>query len=153
MSEKVLFRAMKLIIILMGICGIAFDVFLVPLTVAEKYDGTVEELIQWIYQCIISVPCFWILCLAWKICNDMAKGRLFTFENANRIYKSSIALLVSVLVFLIGKVVFFLLGWNRELLIHSIIAVMGITFLIIFNALAHYIRRAAELQEESDLTV
>lgn len=153
MSDKVLFRAMKLIIILMGICGIAFDAFLVPLTIAEKYDGTVVELIQWIYQCIVSAPCFWILSLAWKIGNDMARGRLFTFENANRIFKSSVALLVSVSAFLIGKVVFFLLGWNRELLIHSIIAVMGITFLIIFNALAHYIRRAAELQEESDLTV
>lgn len=153
MSEKVLFRAMKLIVILMGICGIAFDIFLVPLTIAEKYYGTAVEWIQWIFQCIVSVPCFWILCLAWRICNDMAEGRLFTFENANRIYKSSIALLGSVSAFLAGKIVFFLLGWNRELLIHLIIAIMGITFLIIMNVLAHYIRRAAELQEESDLTV
>lgn len=153
MTEKVLLRGMRFIIILMGICGIAFDIFLVPITCAETYRGTAAELIQWIYQCAVSLPCFWLLILAWRVAKEMERGRVFVAENAIRIQRAAIALTASVAAFLFGKILFFALGWNTELLIHLIIAIMGITFTIIMMALSHYIRRAAELQEETDLTV
>lgn len=153
MQEKSLIHLTRVIILIMAICGIVFDLFLVPLTATDVGGEGVPLLVQCIFQWLVSIPCFGILVLAWRVCADMKKGRLFILENSIRIKRAAVSLLVSIIAFLIGKVIFFLLGWNRELILHLIIAIVGFTFLVIMIVLSHYIYRAAELQEESDYTV
>lgn len=153
MNERSLLWALRAVIILMAICGIAFDVFLVPLTANGDQINEAAVAVQCVYQVIVSLPCFWILILAWRICDDMKNGRLFTFENSKRVGSASVALLISIVGFLMGKALFYILGWNRELILHLVIAIVGSTFLVMMMALSYYINCAAKLQEESDLTV
>lgn len=153
MREKSLINLTRVVILLMAICGVAFNLFLVPLTSTDIGCEGAALIVQCVFQWLVSIPCFWILILAWKICADMKKGRLFTLENSNRIRRAAIALLISIIGFLIAKAVFYFLGWNKELILHLIISIVGFTFLVIMIVLSHYIYRAAELQEESDYTV
>ena len=127
--------------------------FLAPLTSTEIGSKGVAISCQCIFQWLISMPCFFVLFIAWETCLDMQNGRLFTFENAKRIKRASILLLSSVISFVIGKVLFYLLGWNKELIIHMIIFIIGFTVWVMIAALSHYIGSAAKLQEESDFTV
>ena len=153
MNEKTLFWLVKIVIVIMVICGIAFNLFLAPLTSSDVGSKGFAIAIQCIFQSLISIPCFFVLIIAWKISLDMQKGRLFTFENANRVRQASTALFVSILGFLFGKVLFYILGWNKELIVHLIILIVGLSILVLMLVLSHYIYCAAKLQEESDFTV
>lgn len=153
MNEKSLLNWVRIVIILMAICGIAFNLFLAPLTSTEIGSQGVAIVCQCVFQWLISIPCFWVLFIAWKICLGMQNGRLFTFENSILIKQASILLFSSVISFLIGKILFYLLGWNKELIVHMIILIIGFTIGVMIMVLSHYIYCAAKLQEESDFTV
>ena len=153
MNEKTLLLLVKIVIVIMILCGIAFNMFLAPMTATDMGSKGTAITIQYIFQWLVSIPCFFVLFLAWKICLDMQDNGLFTFENAKRVRYASIALFVSILGFLFSKVFFYILGWNRELIVHLIILIVGLTILVMMMVLSHYINCAAKLQEESDFTV
>ena len=153
MKEKALLWLVKIAIVIMLLCGIAFNIFLAPMTATDIGSKGIAIIIQCVFQWLVSMPCFFVLFWAWKICLEMQNGRLFNFENAKRVKYSSIALFVSILGFLFGKIFFYILGWNRELIVHLIILIVGLTILVMMIVLSHYINCAAKLQEESDFTV
>ena len=153
MVEKSLLCLVRITIVVMAICGIAFNIFLVPMTATDIGNNEIAIVIQCISQWIISIPCFGVLILAWIISSNMKIGRLFTFENAKRIKQASILLSISIIGFIIAKVLFYCLGWNKELIVHIIIIIVGLTILVMMMLLSYYIYNAAELQEESDFTV
>lgn len=161
MIDKKLCEWVKFIIVLMGICGLLFDVFLVPIEVGnlgteggQYFDKTnISFIVQYFFQWIVSIPCFWVLILAWRACGDMKTGNLFTVKNSKRVKQASVALLISVVAFIVGNLIFAILKWNSEYSIRIIIAIMGVTFWVIMTVLSHYLKRAAELQEESDATI
>ena len=153
MKEKALLWLVKIVIVIMLLCGIAFNIFLAPMTATDIGSKGIAIIIQCVFQWLVSMPCFFVLFWAWKICLEMQNGRLFTFENAKRVKYASIALFVSILGFLFGEIFFYILGWNRELIVHLIILIVGLTILVMMIVLSHYIYCAAKLQEESDFTV
>ena len=153
MIEKYLLFLVRVTIIVMVMCGIAFNLFLVPMTSTDIGNNQIAIIIQCIVQWVISIPCFCVLVLAWRISSNMKSGRLFAFENAKRINDASTLLFISIVGFIIAKVLFYLLGWNKELIVHVIIIIVGLALLVMMKVLSHYIYNAAELQEESDFTV
>ena len=153
MIEKSLLCLVRITIIVMAICGIAFNIFLAPMTATDIGNNEIAIVIQCIVQWVISIPCFCVLVLAWRISSNMKSGRLFAFENAKRINDASTLLFISIVGFIIAKVSFYLLGWNKELIVHVIIIIVGLALLVMMKVLSHYIYNAAELQEESDFTV
>ena len=161
MSEKKLSLLMRLAIILIAVCGVAICAFWVPVGifgwlnrgVAWADLQTIEFWLQFIFQWMVSLPCFYLLFLAWHITADMKEGKLFAFENSLRTKRAAYVLTVDLLVFLIGHTVFALLQWNTVYGLYAFVAVIGLILAVFLVVLSHYLCRAAELQEESDLTI
>lgn len=161
MSEKRLTLLMRIVIVLVGLCGVLVCLFWVPISIGGwfikeiswKDLQTTEFWLQYAFQWLISMPCFWLLIMAWKITLDMCEGRLFVAKNALLIKRATSILIVDILVFLIGNVVFAVLGWNGLLPLYIFAAVVGIIFAFSLFILSQYVMQAAALQEECDLTV
>ena len=83
----------------------------------------------------------------------MQKGRLFTEENVRLVKKSTVILLVDILLYLTGNIIFAVLGWNEWFILQLFAAIVGLIIAILLFILSQYLMKAAVLQEESDLTV
>ena len=62
-------------------------------------------------------------------------------------------LLVDILLFLAGNIVFAVLGWNKLFILQLFAATIGLIVAILLFVLSQYLMKAANLQEECDLTV
>ena len=160
MDDKKLTVFMRIAIILIGICGVAICLFWLPMTTTKSFGPLswgalqkVENWTQYIFHWGISLPCFWLLIMAWEVTSDMQKGRLFIEKNAVRVKWATAILLGDILLFLIGNITFAILGWNEWLVLHLFAAVVGLIVAIVLFIFSQYLRKAATLQEESDLTV
>ena len=161
MNEKILSALTRTAIIIIGICGLLTCLLWVPMSIGK---GSLEELswtmfntsefwIQYVLHWIVSLHCFWLLVIAWQITLDMDKGRLFLTKNALRVNRATIILIADIIAFVIGNIVFALLGWSSWFVLHIFVAITGLILSIFMYILSKYLMRAAILQEESDLTV
>ena len=160
MTEKILSRWVRLVIILIAISGVLSCSLWVPIRIGGwSFNGQqvaikgVELWVQFVFHWIVSLPCFWILTVAWRITTDMKNDLLFTMENSVRVKHAAQELFVSVLVFLVGNVIFAILKWNSVLMTNCFVAVLGMVMSVLFAVLSYYLYRAAELQEECDGTI
>lgn len=161
MNEKYLSILMRCAILLIGFCGVAICIFWVPVGVSGWLVRdttwtelqTVEFWVQFAFQWLVSLPCFWLLLLAWRVTADMRNGRLFVMQNSLRTKQAACVLTMDLLVFLVGHTVFALLQWNQLYILYCFAAVIGLVLVMLLSILSHYLYRAAELQEESDGTI
>ncbi len=161
MNEKALSALTRAAIIIIGICGLLTCLFLVPTSIGQ---GTLKDIswgtlntsefwIQYIFHWIVSLPCFWLLVIAWQITLDMDQGRLFLSQNAIRVNRATAILIIDIMAFVIGNIIFVLLGWSSWFVLHIFVAITGLLLSVFMYILSKYLMRAAILQEESDLTV
>ncbi len=101
----------------------------------------------------VSIPCFAILIIAWKISASIKTEQLFTNKTAKMIKICALILLVDLSVFLIGNVVLLLLKMNDFAIIYFFLIMGGLVLSVLLSALSHYVAKAAELQELSDGTI
>ena len=161
MNEKRLAFLMRAAIILIGMCGTLFCIFWLPISFGERELTAfswqelqkVENWTQYTFHWVVSVPCFWLLVLAWGVASDMQKGRLFIEKNTLRVKQATVILLVDILLFLAGNIVFAVLGWNKLFILQLFAATIGLIVAILLFVLSQYLMKAANLQEECDLTV
>ena len=158
MNEKHLGALTRVAIIVIGICGLLSCLFWIPMSVGK---GALQDLpwtawdflIPYVFHWGVSLPCFWLLILAWRVSGNMNHGKLFAEQNAVYVNRATAILIVDILAFLIGNVIFAVLGWNDWLLLQVFVAVIGLVIAVFLYILSTYLMRAAVLQEESDLTV
>ena len=161
MTEKSLSQWIRCALLLIALCGIAVCALWVPMGIGgvgiEDAMWTKAQSIalwvQFVFHWVVSLPCFWMLTVAWRMTSDMKNGCFFTSENALRIKKAAQVLFVSILVFLTGNGVFAALKWNKAFVLYCFVAVIGLILVVLLAALSHYLFRAAELQEECEGTI
>ena len=158
MNEKLLSALTRIAILIIGICGLLSCFLWIPISMG---NGTLQNLpwksssflIQYVFHWIVSLPCFVLLFFAWRIASNMNNGRLFLEKNALYVSYAFMILVIDIIVFLIGNIVFAILGWSNWIVLHILIAVTGLVVSIFMYILSKYLIRAAILQEECDLTV
>lgn len=101
----------------------------------------------------VSIPCFVILIIAWKISVYIKTEQLFTIKVANMIKLCALILLIDLGIFLIGNIIFLLLKINDFAIIYFFLIIGGLVLSILLSVLSYYIAKAAELKEISDGTV
>ncbi len=159
MTERSLANWMRCLIVAMAACGISICILWVPMGVEGVWLGgsadvrSTELWVQSAFFWMTAIPCFWILTVAWNMTIDMKTGKLFTVENSLRVKRVALVLTVALIVFLVGNLVFAILGWHRYMLVYCLVGLMGFVLVACFAALSHYLYRAAELQEESEGTI
>ncbi len=159
MEQHILVRWLKLLVIFMVICGVAICVGALPLAgkeLAVKYPEFAYCYYPWlVFLWIMALPCFAALRLAWKIFVNIEKDHSFCMENADYLKKISFLAGADTGILFIGNVLFLLLGMNHPgiLLGALLVVIIGVGISVAAAVLSHLVRKAAVLQEQSDLTI
>ena len=159
MNQQKLSVYLKIIIAVIGVCGLIVYFLILP-TCGESLHASFPEFAAWhwpwlIFLWITAIPCFTVLFFGWQIAVNIGKDHSFSLENARLL--QTIAWLVAgvTLYYFIGNVVFFFLNMNHPaiMLLSLLICSAGAAITVAAVCLSHLVRRAADLQEQSDLTV
>ena len=145
MKQKELANLLKIMIIGVAICGGCVYGLVIPPLGIGMMAATILTL----------VPCYVALIYSWRIMSHIANDESFTMENAKLLAKiSSLARIDSVFLFSWSLLFFTTKLTNLQILVSSLlIAFLGIVVAAIFAALSHLVLRAADLQDQYDLTI
>lgn len=159
MGQKTLSLWLKGIIIGIGLCGLAIYGAVVPefaSYVREGYPEFARAVLPWkIFIWCSGIPCFAVLYFAWGIVSNIGMDRSFTEENAKKLRWISGLAAGDALFFFWGNVLLLLMNMNHPgiVLVSFVVVFIGIAVAVASAALSHLVKKAAALQEQSDLTI
>ena len=159
MKQKGLSRWLKAIIIGVGVCGLVILFAVIPQTgfdMAILYPEFSWCFWPWlIFLWMTGIPCFAVLVLGWKIASNIGKDRSFTLENAGYLKWIAWIMAVDSAFFFIVNIIYGLLGMNHPgiLIMSVLVTFAGVIVTVVAAVLSHLVRKAADLQEQSDLTI
>ncbi len=163
MTAKSLFFWVRFSIVIIALCGLtvcalwypySFSLIKIGLLGSELSELTSIQ--SWgllSFYWAVSIPCFVILIIAWKISVYIKTEQLFTIKVANMIKLCALILLIDLGIFLIGNIIFLLLKINDFAIIYFFLIIGGLVLSILLSVLSYYVAKAAELKEISDGTV
>ena len=159
MNQHKLSAWLKATLIGVGLCGLVVYFAVLPI-VADSTRESFPEFAGWHWPWMIflwatAIPCFAALVMGWKIAVNIGKDRSFTLENARLLQVVSWLAAGDAAFFFLGNVVLFFLSMNHPgvLLISLLICFAGVAVAVAAACLSHLVRKAADLQEQSDLTI
>lgn len=145
MKQKKLANWLKIMIIGVGICGLFVYAMVIP------------PFGRWVALAVLLTlsPCYVALVHSWQVMSNIAKDESFTVENAKLLGKIASLARIDVVFLLVWSVLFFTMKLtNVQVLVISLFFVfMGVVVSAIFAALAHLVMKAADLQDQYDLTI
>lgn len=159
MKPNTLSKCLKASTIFMGICGIFFDFYCLPLIGKFLVSGDPKldsYYLPWLFLILfVSIPYYIILVFAWRLFCYIGKHQYFTFQNAIILKWISSLALGDVLFFFFMNIVYLFLNINHPsvVLLSLLIAILGFCFFIAATALSHLTFKAAKLQEFSDSAI
>ncbi len=159
MEQRTLVQWLKILVIFAAVCGVGICVGALPpmgRSFADQYPELAHCYLPWlIFLWVLAVPCFLALVLAWKIFVNIEKDHSFCMENAEYLKKFSYLAVADSGILFLGNVCFLVLGMNHPSIFLTCLLVMfaGIGIAVASACLSHLVRKAALLQEESDLTI
>ena len=112
--------------------------------------------IPWLVMFIISaIPCYVILYLGWRVAGNIGKDRSFSLENARHIKLASKIILFDALYFFVVNVCMWRIYVNHPgvILVLVFIVFACVVASVVAAVLSHLVVKAADLQEQSDLTI
>lgn len=159
MDQKRLSWWIQVIIISVGLIGAGFYFLIFPLygrSIADTYPEYAYAFWPWlIFLWITGIPCYVALAYGWKIATSIGEDQSFSLANAHRLKKISYLVAGDTKFFAVGNIIFLVLNLNQMwiLLMSVLIIFVGFAIAIITAALSHLVMKAANLQEQSDLTI
>lgn len=159
MKQNTLSKWLQLIIAGVGICGVIIYGAVVPMAARAAVDQFPEfSGCQWPWLILIwvtAVPCYIALVLAWKIAGNIGADRSFSIANAKLLKWISVLAAADSAIFFVGNLIYWLLNMNHPsiLLFSFLIEFLGVAISVTSAALSHLVRKAADLQDQSDLTI
>lgn len=159
MKQATLARWLKLIVVGVGVCGLILFVVVVPTlakTMVDKYPEFSNYRWPWmILIWIMALPCYAVLVLAWKIVTNIGLDRSFSTENATLFKWIAFLAAVDSVILFVGNLVFLFLNMTQPsiVLISFIVEFFGIAISVVAAALSHLVNKAADLQDQSNLTI
>lgn len=159
MNQSALSKWLKLIIVVVGLCGLFVYVWVIP-SLAQMMAGNYPEFAfcfwPWlILVWITALPCYGVLAFGWRISENIGNDRSFSIENAKCLKWVAIFAAADTGFFFVMNIVFWLLNMNHPgiVLMSLLVLVIGAAISAVSAALSHLVRKAADLQEQNDLTI
>ena len=160
MRQKTLAIWLKIIIIGVSLSCAAIYAWAIPslgMTIIEA-EGQEYESFFWpwlIFLIGTAVPICIAMVLAWNIAENIGKDKSFSIANAKLLKWIAILAGIDCAYFFTGNIVLLFLNMNHPgvLLLSMIVLFVGAAVAVAAAALSHLVRKAAELQEQSDLTI
>lgn len=159
MTQKSLSKWMKFIVIMLGICGVVIFAIVVPvigLTLVESYPEFSYCFAPWlIFISLMAVPCYAVLVIAWKVATSIAIDNYFTEINSKRLKSVSILSLATSAYLFAGSTIFLLLNMSHFTVfaVSLLVVFVGVAISVASAVLSYLVGKAADLQEQSDLTI
>ena len=159
MNQSSLSKWLKLIITVVGACGSLVYAWVIP-SFGQMMGGNYPEFAYcywpWLIMIwITAVPCYVVLVFAWKIAGNIRKNRSFSIQNAKLLKWVAVLAAADTGFFFVMNIVYLFLNMNHPgiVLMSLGVLVIGIAISAASATLSHLVRKAADLQEQSDLTI
>ena len=159
MEQKTLAKWLKVIIIGAGILGLIVYFAIIPaygISMRTSYPEFSHCFWPWlIFLWITAVPCYAALVFAWKIAVNIKNDRSFSSENAAHLKVISILAAVDAAYFFVGNIVLLSFSMSHPgiVLLSLLFVFAGVLISIAAAVVSHLVKKAAVLQEQSDLTI
>ena len=159
MNQQKLSAWLKAILIGVGLCGLIVYFAVLP-SIGSSLHASFPEFAAWhwpwmIFLWLTAIPCFAALVMGWRIAVNIGKDRSFSEENARLLQRIGYLAAADTAFFFLGNIVFFFLGMNHAgiMLASLLICFAGVAVTVAAVCLSHLVHKAADLQEQSDLTI
>ena len=159
MNQHKLSAWLKGIVIGIGLCGLIVFFVMLP-DYGDSLHASFPEFGAWhwpwmIFLWLTAIPCFAALVMGWRIAMNIGKDRSFSEENARLLQRIGYLAAADTAFFFLGNIVFFFLGMNHAgiMLASLLICFAGVAVTVAAVCLSHLVHKAADLQEQSDLTI
>jgi hypothetical protein len=159
MKQSRLSEWMGIILIGIFLCGLAVLFGAFPYggkILAEQYPEFSFCYIPWLVLLWTSgVPCSIVLFFCWNVLRDIRKGSPFSVLNGRRLKRCSVLMAVDAGFFFLMNWIYLFVGMNHPsiLLLSMAVSFAGLGVSVLFLLLSSLVMRAAQLQEQSDLTI
>lgn len=159
MKQDTLSKWLKMIIAGVGVCGLIIYAAVVPMlaeAVGDRYPEFSGCQLPWLILIwVTAIPCYLALILAWKIAANIGADRSFSIENAKLLKWISVLAAGDSAFFFVGNLLYLLLNMNHPsiVLLSLLVEFFGAAISVAAAALSHLVRKAADLQTQSDLTI
>ena len=159
MEQKTLSNWLKCILIGVGICGVIIYTIVIPTcatSLKNLYPEFSNRFWPWmIFLWISGIPCFTVLVFVWKIATNIGLDR--SFSNANSILLKWISVFSAADAgfFFMGNLLMLLFNMSHPSIVLAsfVIVFVGVAVAVVSAVLSHLVKKAAELQEQSDWTI
>lgn len=159
MNVKRLALRLKLILAGMALCGLAIYGWALP-SLGQAIVWANPEFAGWYwpwlgFAWVTALPCYGALFAGWNIAANIGADRSFTLENAQWLRRIAYLAAGDAALVLLGNVLYLLLNLNHPgvFLLFLMVVFGGAAIAVASSALAELVRRAAELQDQSDWTI
>ncbi|MGM9661543.1 MAG: DUF2975 domain-containing protein [Oscillospiraceae bacterium] len=159
MRQKTLAKWLKWVLVGVGLCGLALCLWVLPAygrSLAYRYPEFSYCYLPWLlFLWIAAVPCYIDLGLAWRIVRNIEADRSFSLENARLLQYIAVVAAADAAFFFIMNIIYLLLSMSHPgiTLVSFVVTFIIVSVAVAAAALSHLVRKAAELQEQSDLTI
>ncbi|MBE7006207.1 MAG: DUF2975 domain-containing protein [Ruminococcaceae bacterium] len=159
MKQKALARWLKAAVIGVALCLAVVYLLIIPdfgKSIAAQNPEFAFCYWPWlIFLWCTALPCIAALILGWGVAGRIGKDRSFCMENARALRAIAFLAAGDAAFFFLGNVVFLFLNMSHPgVVLASLLGVFaGVAVAIAAAALSHLVRKAAELQEQSDYTI
>ncbi len=159
MEQKSLSRWLKLILLGMGICGLAVYLAVVPSfgdSLRSQYPEFADRYWPWlIFIWGSGIPCYAVLVLGWRIAANIGRDASFSLKNARFLRSIAVLAAVDAAYVFMGNLAMLFLDMSHPgvVLLSLLVVFAGAAVAVAAGALSHLVRKAALLQEENDLTI
>lgn len=159
MEQRKMVKWLKFLVIFVAICGLILCAVVIPV-VGRELSGISPELGRYLkpwvtFVWVLAIPCFAALVHAWMIFSNIEKDKAFSMENAKHMEKISYLAGADTIALISGNIVLLILNINHPsvFLVFLMIGIIGIGISVAAAVLSHLIQKAANLQDENDLTI
>lgn len=160
MKQSSLAKRLKFAIIGIGLCGLIVYAVVIPILgmqLRRQWNGEFSGLFwPWlVFLWATAIPCAAALVLSWRIASNIGADRSFSMENAGLLHGISVLIAADSAFFFLGNLIYWLLNLSHPGVVIAAfpVAFAGVAISVAAAALSHLVRKAAELQEQSDLTI
>lgn len=159
MEQKTLSNWLKFVILGVGLCGLAIYLGVIPSygkALVSQYPEFANRYLPWlIFLWVTAIPCYAALVFGWKIAANIGRDRSFSLENSKYLEKIAWMAAGDSIFFFVGNIVLLLCNLSHPgvVLLSMVIVFAGVAVTVAAAALSHLVRKAAKLQEESELTI
>ena len=159
MEQKTLARWLKGVLFGVGLCAALVYFWILPAYGASLVESNPEfsgRFWPWlVFLWATAIPVAIILVLGWRVAGNIGKDRSFSPENARHLRGIASCAIFDGLFFFAGNAVLLLTDNSHPgIALFSLLIVFACFALgVAAAALSHLVRKAAVLQEQSDLTI